>query len=136
MSRGAIDRIEQIIESIELNSTKNPNFCVLVFRPFFGLQASYRAETLTQDRSRASRRGQKIEKPTNYRINRIDRLDRLDRLIVRSIESNRLSNPSNRNRQKIPNCFGLNFENSRKFVKIRAIDRIDGRPMCLPSACI
>ena len=54
--------------SIEPNGIPNrPNrktqkIRVSVFRHFFGLQASYRAETLTPDRSRAPRHGQKIEK--------------------------------------------------------------------------
>ena len=57
-----IDRIKRIIESIESKLTKNANFFILVFRRFFDRQASYRAETLTQDRSRAPRRGQKVDK--------------------------------------------------------------------------
>ena len=34
-----IDRIERIIESLESNKAKYPDFPVLVFRRFFGLQA-------------------------------------------------------------------------------------------------
>ena len=60
--RRIIDRTERITEPTEPNLTKNQKNIVLVFRRFFGLQASYRAETLTPDRSRAPRRGQKIQK--------------------------------------------------------------------------
>ena len=81
-----IDRIGPIIESIESNLTKNPNFLVSVFRRFCGLQASYGAETLTQDRSRGPRRGEKIEKSAKLsnRSNRSTRssdraIDRIDR---------------------------------------------------------
>ena len=53
--------------SIEPNGIPNrPNrkthIRVSVVRYFFGLQASYRAETWTPDRSRAPRLGEKIEK--------------------------------------------------------------------------
>ena len=54
--------------SIEPNGIPNrPNqtnqkIRVSVFRHFFGLQVSYRDETLTPDRSRAPRLGEKIEK--------------------------------------------------------------------------
>ena len=73
--RHVIDRIERIIEPTEPNLTKNPNFFILVFRRFFGLQASYRAETLTPDRSGAPRRFQKIENHTES-IEPIDSIDR------------------------------------------------------------
>ena len=54
-----IDRTERNTEPTEPKKWK---IRVSVFRHFFGLQASYRAETLTQDRSRAPRHGKKIEK--------------------------------------------------------------------------
>ena len=60
--RRIIDRTERITEPTEPNLTKNQKIFVSVFRRFFGLQESYRAETLTQDRSRAPRHGEKIEK--------------------------------------------------------------------------
>ena len=68
-----IDRIERIIESIKSNLTKNPKIFDFVFQRFFDLQAPYRTETLTPDRSRAPRRGKKIK---NLQIDRIGRLDR------------------------------------------------------------
>ena len=73
--RHVIDRIERIIEPTEPNLTKNPIFFILFLRRFFGLQASYRAETLTPDRSGAPRRFQKIENHTES-IEPIDSIDR------------------------------------------------------------
>ena len=65
--------MEHIIEPMELNLTKNPNFSILVFQRFFGFQASYRAETLTPNRSRAPRRGEKSENLSNRSDRAIDR---------------------------------------------------------------
>ena len=73
--RHVIDRIERIIEPTEPNLTKNPNFVILFFRRFFGLQASYRAETLTPGRSRAPWRFQKIENHTES-TEPVDPIDR------------------------------------------------------------
>ena len=53
-------RTERIIESTEPNLTKKSNCFVLFFRRFFELQASYGAETLTSDRSRAPGRFEKL----------------------------------------------------------------------------
>ena len=69
--RHIIDRIGRIIKSTEPNLTKTPIFVHFGFSAFVRPPASYKAETLTPDRSRAPRRGTKI---------RIDRpIDRIDR---------------------------------------------------------
>ena len=87
--RHVIDRIERIIEPTEPNLTKNPNFFILVFRCFFGLQASYRAETLTPDRSRAPRRFFSRQGATKSRknIESIESIDSIDRSRDRSYRS-------------------------------------------------
>ena len=94
--------------SIEPNGIPNrPNrktqkIRVSVFRHFFGLQASYRAETLTPDRSRAPRRFKKSKNSSNRSIRSRDRpIDRIDGRSPCFQNSKKLSNRSDRQLSRI-----------------------------------
>ena len=97
LSRSSQDLFESDSDSKESrddrpNSLKSGKFChILVFRRVFGLQASYRAETLTPDRSRGPRRGKKSKNLSNRSNRSIQERDRPIDRSIRSIDGRRAS---------------------------------------------